>query len=79
MMVPIVDNDKRELKRRMIKIKPASRPLRSPIEPSGRASERYSGNTIRHKSSLSEARMRRKLWPTAERMTLAASPSLPLR
>ena len=33
---------------------------------------------MRHKI-LSQERMRQKLWPMAERMTLAASPARPLR
>lgn len=32
---------------------------------------------IRHQRALNQARMRRKLWPTAERMTLVASPARP--
>jgi hypothetical protein len=35
----------------------------------------HSGNRNRHKNCLSQARMRRRLWHTAERTTLAASPA----
>jgi len=45
----------------------------------GQASVRHSWTRNRLKSSLSQARMRRKLWPTAERTTLTASPARPLR
>jgi hypothetical protein len=40
---------------------------------------RHSGNRNRHNNSLSQAKMRRKSWPTAERTTLVASPARPLR
>jgi hypothetical protein len=42
------------------------------------AKARHRTIRMRRKSILSQARIRRKLWPTAERMTLAASPARPL-
>src|ERR1700749_4950733 len=50
-----------------------SRPLTSGIE----GDWGFEGAPNKRKSFLSQARMRRKLWPTAERMTLAASPWRP--
>ena len=43
------------------------------------ADARHSAKTIRRKRIFSQARTKRRLWPTAVRMALAASPAVPLR